>query len=197
MAGKLKKSRSKMVLDLEDLEECVKVGIKEPGTSYLVADPLSVLKSYEDFFQLAASRTGRLNPSAVAKCGRSQFGLTQVEGQLFGQSLAGAFSHMKRAGDKLTTGEKADPLLVRLYRLMKDEPGEPSSSSVVKQEAGQKDPPVKKEAMESEPPGKKVKAEPTDGPVLSPSKVLSIYGHVGVKKEQVGLPSTAQMQELL
>ena len=177
-----------MCIDLEDLEECLKVGIEDVGSCYLGADYSVILKDYEDFFTMCAAKTERLNPQALAKCAKSQFALNAVEAKILGQHMAGASALVKKSGAKMTTGEKLDPAVIRLSNQMCNEPEETSSASTKKEETGP--PPLKQEA--TEPPRKKVKAEPTDGPLLSPSSALSMYGAV-VNKE-VGLPSSGKVR---
>ena len=178
----LRRNRSKMCTDREELEEILKVGVAEVGSCYLTADSNVILKHYEPFFLLAAERTERLNPAALGKAAKAQFAMTQQEAKTFGQHLAGAFSTVKKVGNSMKTGAKVDPTIIKLYKVMMKEPEETSSASTKKEETGP--PSLKEEA--TEPPGKKVKAEPTDGLLLSPGKVLSMYGCPGVKKE-VGL----------
>ncbi len=160
-----------MCIDLGDLAECLKTGIKKLGSEYLSPDYEVVLKHYEDFFMLVAARTSRLNKGALATCAKTQFGMTASEAMLFGKHMAAALASAKKRGETVVSRSLA-PSERKTYKAL--EMARLSTTSASSKKEGTEPPPGKEEA--TEPPRKKVKAAPTDGPMLSPSRVVNMYG---------------------
>ena len=171
--------RSQCTLEFGQLEEMMKINIPSPGNKYLILEPVELVKEYKLFFASAAACTTRLNAGAVSKCAVSLFAMSNHEASMFGQSLAKAFSAMKAAGDKASTGAKLTGDVKDVYSSLK-------TKASIKFEAT----PVKKEQRQL----KKMKLEPGSPIIIwSPSKVLNMYkAPPAVKQEQVACPTYAR-----
>jgi len=166
-------SRSKQTISLELLKElCKRHLTTEPNPAlYLHEDVNVVVKSHVHFFSHVAEHTARLNPVALCLMVRDVWQLKPREAQLFGESMARAFSHCMCAGSKATSGVKLLREVTEVYTAAQQagvkKEAKSSSSVVVKTEAPCKRPP---EANSPQQPARKVIKC-----LSSPSQIAAMY----------------------
>jgi hypothetical protein len=92
-------NRSKQTINLVKLKEIGKASLPDPNTDYYLSDDVNVVVSHHcKFFMAVALHTKRLNPVSLSQLGKDLFQLQKRESELYGESLASAFSHCMTAG---------------------------------------------------------------------------------------------------
>ena len=108
--------RAKQTVSLEVLCQAAKKTLEEPNvTHYCSEDITVVVTTHKAFLLELAPITKRLNPASVSLAAKDVFKLSQREANLFGASLASAFSHCMLAGSKAVTGVKLHKDVVEVY----------------------------------------------------------------------------------
>ena len=128
-------NRLKSAISHSTLKELMKQHIGEVTDEWMEAssDHIFTIKLYKDFFVAVGHWTARLNSVAIAQVAESQWKLGKQKARLFGTAKESAFSYVKKAGDKATSGTKFSAEVKELYKAMT---GKPLQASVpVKAEA--------------------------------------------------------------
>ena len=108
--------RAKQTVTLEKVAEAMKKTLEEPNINHYCSDDITVVvSSHKAFLLEIAPATKRLNPASVSMAAKDVFKLPQREANMFGGSLAAAFSHCMLAGNKAVTGVKLHKDVVDVY----------------------------------------------------------------------------------
>lgn len=171
------------------LKSFAKEYIVEPGTKFPFLDTIGVLEEYKGFFMAVAMHTAKINTSTLQKVVREVYKVDSNQAQSFAQCLVNAFSHVRKAVRKASSGSKLAPVLKDINLQMQRGEGKVDLPFV----SFESTTPCKIEPCKVEPssPPPKPKFTPCasepralKGCPSSPTSVMEIYGFTKVKVEK-------------